>query len=765
MRNVRRKLRKRLVRAQEHTRILIAAALVVAASGAVFGSEIQVSVSVPAGTIPASIVLVVDEISHSGDEAPQQYETSVEVPGLLDLDLEPGSVWRLAVASRHFWAAPKIISVGERPAMERLQVWPTARVVGEIEVERTEEVPAEIELRFESRPADEHKIARSSVACPVEGRRYECDLPATLLDLRLRARGFVSHYFWDVELSSKTQHEMVTSFLRRGGSIVGWVEIEDSSESFDAARVTLSREIASAIEDETASRRRAALGLEAKVNPRGFFELVGVPEGLYAVTVEHPAFAPGRASPIKVRAGAESELYHPIQLRKAVTLELAVRPPRPISARRWGIELLRLGESPGHLDQAADGLTSEGGTWKQAGLAPGDYVLRVSDGPEAAWYHESLSLPVGVETVSLQLDLPAEGLVGRVLVGSEPLAAELYFGAFHGAVRIAAQSDREGRFEVLVPMRESWTVDVYARDQQISQRFQDVIPEPGDSEGIRWLELVIPDTIVEGTVVDAQQRPVEGARVQASGRGGGQTQESDHEGAFVLRGLRPGEYGLSAASEDGRSRSAIRQIEINAEDPSPPVELVLTENRQIVGQVIGPSGSGVVGAKIVGLIEQSSQQMISFEVPEAVTDAAGSFSMEVPDLTEGVLLTTFAPGFAARQIRADSRSPEPVLIPVEPHGGTLRIRHGETVNRSMLRIFKTWLLPMHFSLTNWAQLHGELNETTGVYSVPMLEPGYYQVCPDPDYRFQLSGQLDLELAGNCSGGVLPPYGELELEIQ
>ncbi len=730
--------------------------------GAASTSEIELHVSLLGGSAPQRVEIIWNAVSRSTSEtAPRHYETSIEAPGSVVMDLEPTSVWQLSIASHRFWAAPEIVSVSKGPGTARLELWPTTRVVGQVEAEQNEEIPPSVELRFESSPKIRPKIERASVTCPVQDGRYQCALPATRLDLRLRAEGFISHYFWDAELEAET-HRLGTSVFRHGASIVGWVEMEDSSESFDDAVVTLSLESASATMSETTEIRRSALDLAATVNPRGFFELVGVPEGLYAVTVEHPAFAPGRYAPIQVLTNAEAELY-PIPLRKALALGLSIRPARPDASRGWGVELFQLGQAPGHLDLAAVGVVGKDGTWSRAGLTPGEYVLRITDGPETVWHREDLLLPAGAETIEHQVDLPGEELVGQVLLGSEPLAAELYFGTYHGAVRIPARSDPEGKFETYVPLRESWTIDVHARGQHISQRFQDVSPQSVDEEGRRWLELVVPATTVEGTVVDSQSRPVENARIHASGRAGGQTQRSKGDGSFALRGLRPGKYWLRAKSRD--RRSAMIRIEVEVEEPSSPVELVLETNRQVTGQVIGPSGRGVVGTKIVGLIEQSAEHPVAFEIPEAVTDLTGSFSLELPDLAEGVILTVFPPGFATRQVRVSSRSQEPILISVEPHGGTLKIRYDEPVQRSWLVIFNPRLLPPHFFLTNWAQLHGEPNTVAGEYSVPMLESGYYQVCTDPQFKFQLTGRLDPELESRCSGGLLPPYGQLVLDVR
>jgi len=170
-----------------------------------------------------------------------------------------------------------------------------------------------------------------------------------------------------------------------------------------------------------------------------------------------------------------------------------------------------------------------------------------------------------------------------------------------------------------------------------------------------------------------------------------------------------------------------------------------------------------MGAKIVGLIEQSQGRMLGTTVPEASTDLSGTFSMELPALAEGVQLTVFPPGFAARQVRIDARSTEPVFITVEPYGGALKVRHGE-VPRQRVWIFKTFVFPFYPYLINWADSNGEANEAVDALSVPMLDPGYYTACKDPGNEVLMTGQLPTGLGNHCVGGTLPPYGELVLDL-
>jgi len=149
--------------------------------------------------------------------------------------------------------------------------------------------------------------------------------------------------------------------------------------------------------------------------------------------------------------------------------------------------------------------------------------------------------------------------------------------------------------------------------------------------------------------------------------------------------------------------------------------------------------------------------------PEALTDLNGTFSLEVPELAEGLQLTVFPPGFACRQVRVNPRSPELVMVLVEAHGGTLEIQHG-ALERYCVGVFGTFSLPFYPYLINWAELNGEANELGDRLTLPMLEPGYYYACRDPGFESQMTGRPPQAGTGHCVGGHLSPYGELSLVL-
>lgn len=757
---------------QQHLkRLCRAVALTAAAACAVFwiatfpasAAELEIEPVLPEGAAPGRVQLqLLEAVSVAGSAPPKPIVHDLEVPGSLRVELAEGSVWHVALVSDDLWMAPEVIAVAERDRVQ-LPLWFTARVRGEVAVGPSETAPDEVTLRFESPPDSTESIARSTALCPVADGQFECVLPATRLDLRLRAPGFISHYFWDVALEPRGKRDVGRVTLERGASVVGWIEMADPEASFDDIQVALSREIASVGLSEDDTARRKAMKLASAVNDRGFYEFAGVSEGLYAVTAFHPDFAPARYSPIQVFENAETELPA-IEMLEGVALRVVLEPARTHLGRRWQVQLLRRGEAPGHLEEAAAGAADGEGVWLEKGLPPGDYFLRVHEGPGSTWYSADVSLAAGADEVRHDVALPVEVLEGSVFLGSEPVAANLYFGGYHGAQRIPAESDGEGRFEVRVPERESWTVDVYTKVEDARQRFQEVVPDAPGTDGKRWLELVIPDTLVEGRVVDVDGRPVEGAGVRLSGPVGGATYRSKSDGRFELRGLRPGRYWLRARTVDPQRQSEIHRFVLEEDEVPEPFELVVRALRWVEGQVVGPSGQPVVGAKVVALVEQTAESPIAARVPEAVTDLDGAFSLALPELASGVQLTVFPPGFAVSQLRVDAARADPVLIRVEPLGGTLRIHHGDQLGLEDVKVFQSFLLPSYHILINWAELNGESSVADGILTVPMAGPGYYAACRDLGFEVRMTGVRQAGPDPRCAEGVLAPYGELQLRI-
>src|SRR4029078_4002191 len=116
-------------------------------------------------------------------------------------------------------------------------------------------------------------------------------------------------------------------------------------------------------------------------------------------------------------------------------------------------------------------------------------------------------------TVSTELDAPSVlevhtlRVTGHVQRGGHPLSAALSFGGRHGAPRVDAPSDSDGRFSAVLPRGGHWRVEVDS-DEGTSTFVETDVADAHDTADI---ELVLPSNRIVGIVLDEDDRPVAGA--------------------------------------------------------------------------------------------------------------------------------------------------------------------------------------------------------------------------------------------------------------
>lgn len=147
---------------------------------------------------------------------------------------------------------------------------------------------------------------------------------------------------------------------------------------------------------------------------------------------------------------------------------------------------------------------------------------------------------------------------------------------------------------------------------------------------------------VSGVVVDADGRPVEGARVrsQDAGRGGGpwgggrdEGVRTDADGRFELRALRPGQRTLSASAEGWRETET-DELELLEGQRIEDLTIALERGLAIEGVVVWGDGRGpAAGAKVVAAtrIERRAFGSMSFsrvvDAGDGETDEDGRFAL------------------------------------------------------------------------------------------------------------------------------------------
>lgn len=692
------------------------------------------------------------------DEAFSQKTT---VPGSAVFHVDPDATYRLSVSAPGLWLPEQIVRPDPTKGKEDvvLALFPTGVVHGRVEVEQDEELPEELLLRFAPTPDTETAVPEGTLHCPVgEDAELACDVPAGTLDLRLRARQFITHSRWGLEIEAGRETNLGTLELVRGASVVGWLEPPTQDFRYDRVEVRLAPQKA-AYGSPTDRLRQDRLVQEVSVNDRGYFELPGVAPGSYELEVTHPGYAPTRLSPVRVLRNAETEVRS-LTLAPPVTLTVHVEPPRHPYRIPWKVELWKRSAVPGNADFVTEGPTSESGRFRATDLEPGDYQLEVTDGHDATWFHEDVQL--GSESRELTVTLPILRVEGTVTLGDEPLAATVHFGGRHGAQRISVDSDEAGKFYVFLPEQKSWLVDVVNPGESVYHRIEDLELQGDLQDRKAEARIEIPDTTLRGTAVDELDRPLPGAHVRAVGVTTVETDSPD--GRFEIRGLSPGRVRLEAEYYRPGESLFAESVELHLADGETreDVRLVLRPQKEVNGQVVDGQGRGVLGATVLAMLVQDDRLLTS-AIRDAVTDVDGVFRMRLPAATRDLTLNVLPPGFAATQapVTFDGDEDEKtVIVPVDPVGGTVTLTRSLGQEDHSLHLYHRGILAVPY-LRRWARLHGEERTPTRL-AIPMLEPGEYTACVLPDYSWWSHPPADAD--DLCASGTLTPYGELVLDL-
>lgn len=683
---------------------------------------------------------------------------SMSAPGETVLDLEEGVAWQAVTDSPTLWSAPQWFT--PQPGMEAvtLRLYPATTVTGTLAPPPGEPIPAEVDFRLESSPsAPAPKAPMTATKCPVEAGRFRCKVPVGRLDLRLRIPGYIPSYLWDVESGSGKPTDLGAFPLKAGSSVVGWVRTEDLKDVADA-KVRLQPQSLGIPSERSRAEGLLAMALDAKTNPRGFFQLEA-PPGMYVATVTREGFAEVNRPGIEVRPGMESQMQDPLVLVRPLTFRLTLEPPLGPSGKPWGVALEGIDGWKGSMFK---GIANPEGAWEQAGLSPGRYRVSVTDGGEPRLLEEA-ELAAGSTDFHYSLD--GVRVRGRIYLGREPLEAEMWFGGKSAPVRQHFHSDERGTFEGWLPKEGVWIVELVPGQEGLQLRLPPVEIRKPAGKSYAPVELRIPDTRLQGEVVDERGQPVPQAQVMIKPleRMLPSFARTDEQGRFELRGLQPGLHFVHA--EEGESESGWFQATVDEEHETPSLRLVLQDRMTIEGLVTSSRGP-VPGARILAKGELGETGAASGM--EAVSGPAGEFTLKLPAGTHNVHLNVVAPGYATRMLKTQTGAGSVLEIPLEPAGGNLVLDFGSQTS-DRLKALGAGLLAHNGTfvplgtLFRWAQLQRAPQSDPHRLVVPNMEAGEYLVCLGDAAQTMVPRGLEPPPA-ECSRGYLLPLQELTLRM-
>lgn len=723
-------------------------------------------------TSEAPTVVVYWHVWGSEDSEPR--ETSVRLPGDTQLAVPADSFVDLRFEAPGLWAPPTTLFVDGEGVERSVTLRPTGTLVATVRPPPGHETPAELTVRVSSAPDAPRPLeAEYDLPCPITEAELRCEIPSGRLDLRLRARGFVSVHHWGAQVPVHDTLDLGAIRLRPGASVVGWVTA--AAETFNPSKVSIEldrRALGQATRNDL--KRRDALRLRATVNDRGFFQLAGVAPGSYELTARHEGLAPTRLAPIEVREGVELELPV-LELQPPHTLEVTLQPLRDPFRRPWTLQLYRESSLPNHVETVTEGGLNDNGVFRATDLEPGRHRLKILDSQGSVWHTEEIE--VAERVTSHEVVLPYDRLEARVTLADEPLVgATVYFGRRSGAQRLVRRTDEEGKIYVFLPRRDSWTADIEHDELHLLTRIEGIVVEREPDEPWAKAEIEVPDTRAFGQVVDELGQPLPRASVDAIGPSSdgrsffNQVRAEGKDARFEIRGFAPGTWKLegSARPDLGAPPFFAEETEVEVEEGAPagPLLLVAKQERTLSGRVIAPDGEGVPGALIVVGLEQDPDR-VTRSVRQKVTSVDGSFEVHVPPRIGAVQLSVFPPGFAARQERVVLPQQVPIEIGVNPVGGTVvLVPSSDDAPESFLHLqttlFGEYIYYVPF-LKIWAGTHG-LRQQGGRLVIPNLEPGLYTACAGITEQVFNDGRLPPGFEGHCDRGTLVPYGELVLEV-
>ncbi|MFL6290295.1 MAG: carboxypeptidase regulatory-like domain-containing protein [Thermoanaerobaculia bacterium] len=556
----------------------------------------------------------------------------------------------------------------------------------------------------------------------------------------MRSDAQVPVYLWGVEVRPQRTTDVGELRLQPGASVAGWIKTDRDELPSAECRAELVAETSGAPGNLQVEERLRRTAQEARPNERGFFQLSGVAPGRYTLKVSQPGFAPRSVPGIEVREGLEAQVLEPVVLARPVTFELALDPGVEPYGQPWRVRLVRRSvptDPPGETFQAR---ASPEGTCSITNVPAGTYELSVLGDDNSIWHSEFLEVAAG--RLPHMVQIPAVRIEGLVTRGGDPLASTVWLG--RGGRRLRFDSDGEGRFQGLLPEEGTWNASLTSVEEGWRISLATVEVKVPEGKNIARVEIVVPDTTLEGEVVDEAGRPVFAAQVSAfsSARIDSRVR-TDRKGEFAIHGLPAGPVTLSATEQDRESGWVQSALAEGA--GSPWLRLVVRRLRKARGRVLSPSG-GLPGATV--LAWPASQP--ASRVATAMSGPGGDFEMEVPEGESALQLLVLPPGFAFRIATVRLETERPFEIVVEPHGGTL-ILESPSPSAEPLLVHEGVFVPLQ-PLRDWARMQGAPSSEAGRLVVPNVAGGAYNLC-----RGRAEGS-----SAACSAGVLTPLGELVL---
>lgn len=722
-----------------------------------------------AGQGPVDVVAT--PISMPAGVALEPVSGRIDAPGVVHLALPADGVWRVEARGDGLWSTVAQVSSREPRPEAAIELFAAGFLRLELAPPPGTALPDRVPVRLSSPPGRRALLPPSLVLCPLDGKILSCALPGLDLDLVVKVPGHAGAFLWDVALRPAATLALGPIELVAGSSVVGFAASTDGRPLPSDTTVRLQPDAVRAPGPPPSPAELARVPT-TKPGARGFFQFRGLAPGSYRVVAIAPGRGEAEAGGLSLPPGAELELRAPLVLVPPAEVEVTVTPARSLAGEPWTIELSRE-ELPGRWRRTEHQPVSRDGRLRFRQLRAGSYSVRVADpvGTPVAW--KLFELP-GAERVDLTVELVE--VEGRITLGDEPLAADLWFGWRTGVPRAQILAGEDGAFSGFLPRSGRWRLEVSTPDGAISRRLASVLVDPPLAGGPARLDVRLPDTRLAGRVIDEQGRPAPGAvvAVNVPAEATAFPLRTDERGRFAARGLAVGEILLSAEGwvpGVGEAEAAPMPVEVRESGSVPAsVELTLRGKRTLRGRVVGLYSEPAAGA-LVEAVALAGPRMAGVSMASTLSGLDGRFSLALPGQADRAIVYFGASGGGLRARSVDLGTESDLTLVSEAPGGELVVRLGAPLDfddpgAGIPFLFQDGLPIPPGVFLGWARAQGSPAGSATELRIPRLAPGAYAVClVEPSERQRIEVAPGLFAPGpRCHRTHLPAGGQAEVEL-
>lgn len=709
-------------------------------------ATIRIQAAQPLASPAAGMLTLIRRTLEGQNIAEERVTREITVPGELVIPLAKGN-WELSLSGGGLYAKNAWLSVdGQARAPVELRAWPLARIGGRLKWPAGEKAPESLAVKFTpAGSGDTRKEPQGELPCTLQTEgTFFCEVPATSLDLRLRAPRFVSHYRWGFQpkgLKEAGQAGFGTLSLQPGASLVGWVVSAEGSSLPQGTTVSV---IPAGVGESGALLKHTATPLE-----NGFFHFESLAPGAWQVTAKAPGLSEAAAA-VKILERTEAQLRDPLELAKPMEISISLSPPVAPDQNPWrlGFQQLDLYRNTVLSERKENVPTS--GLWQGTGFRPSVYLVTVYSADERQRY---LARQIDFATAPLPVVLEVEVVKarGQLLLAGKGTEASLVFGGRHRTVKVEVATAADGSFEVELPQPGTWDVEV--ESPLVRAMAKTEVPAPKGGAPVE-IEISLPDTAIAGKVVDEKGEPLL-ALVQVVPLESDKHSfaiDSREDGTFDILALDENvTYSLQAETEQGKSEPAL--IRVAAGEPSADVELVVRKLISFESRLQDPLGRPIPGVQLIIMANTDP-----FGGASAFSGPDGRFQASIPADSREVVVHFMAPGWVMGVEKLPVKGGGDIVL--TPNGGTLVLDSLSAAEGWAQLLYREGI--QFGPVQRWLKLQQQ-DASARPIAIPNLQPGYYQVCriPAKESAFWTFGPQDPQ---RCSGGFLMPGGVLELGL-